>query len=92
MIPIILITACDPNGLSDGTSLDPLDTGARCGAPLSTLGIRGGIACYSSYDIGSTATYSCLKCGLQHLEGSHVRTCLSDGNWNGSIPQCLCGK
>ena len=83
-----MIIACDPEGLSDGTQ--PPDSIA-CGEPLFTRGIKNGIVCYGSLGTGSTATYSCLSCGLDKLEGSHVRTCLLDGTWNGTIPKCNCG-
>ena len=80
--------ACNPTALSDGT-LSPDDV--LCGAPFSTLGIKNGIVCYSRVDIGATAFYSCLSCGVNHLKISPVRTCLQDGSWNGSIPHCNCG-
>ena len=35
----------------------------------------------------STATYSCLD-GF-NISGSSERTCLSDGNWNSSVPSCI---
>lgn len=48
--------------------------------------ISGGEVCYNGAIAGSTAVYICND-GLV-LVGNEVRVCQSDGNWNGSIPQC----
>ena len=81
--------ACSPADLTDGT---PPPDDVTCGAPFFTLGIKSGMVCYTRTDIGAVAAYSCLECGVYSLRGSPVRSCLPDGSWNGSIPQCDCGK
>ena len=80
--------ACNPSELGDGTSLPD---GLLCDAPLLTMGIKNGVICYSSSDIGATAIYSCLNCGVHNLNKVPVRSCLPDGSWNGSFPECSCG-
>ena len=55
-----------------------------------SLGISNGIACYSETKSGSTAVYFCLKCGFTSIKGYSTRTCLLNGSWTGSIPQCNC--
>ena len=85
----VFCTGCDPQQLSDGTSLP---TSVRCSAPLHSLGIRNGIVCYNSIDAEALAFYSCFNCDSQ-VTFSHLtaRVCLPTGRWNGSIPQCECG-
>ena len=80
-------TACDPLLLGDNTSLSG---NMSCDSPYHSLGIDNGIACYSGISIGSSAFYYCLKCGFTTIKGTSVRTCLPNGSWNGSIPQCNC--
>ena len=45
-----------------------------------------GQAQYSTTTYNSVVTYTC-DVGYT-LEGSNSRTCQSDGQWNGSVPQC----
>lgn len=51
--------------------------------------------CYSGTRVGSTAVYFCYDCGynpLPQTTGSLFRTCGKQGQWNGTIPVCECGK
>ena len=54
---------------------------------VNSSSISGGGVCYNGAIAGSTAVYICND-GLV-LVGNEVRVCQSDGNWNGSIPQCF---
>ena len=54
------------------------------------LGISNRIACYSETKSGTTAVYFCLMCGFTSIKGYSTRTCLLNGSWTGSIPQCNC--
>jgi len=54
---------------------------------VNTSSISGGVVCYNGAIAGSIAVYICND-GLV-LVGNEVRICQSDGNWNGSIPQCF---
>ena len=81
--------ACNPTDLADGA---PTPDNIVCRPPFSTVGLKGGIACYMSTKVGAHAFYMCLKCGVESLDGSPFRTCLMNGNWSGDIPQCTCGK
>ena len=85
IIIIIVNIGCDHqllgNGSQNNTSCDP---------PYNTLGFKGGIACYTNNIIGSTAFLYCLNCGFNSIRGSSVRKCLTDGSWNGTIPDCNC--
>ena len=83
------IIACSSDDLSDG-ALEALD-GVSCDAPLSTLGIKNGIVCYSSTDVGATAVYLCTDCSIRSMRRVTVRICMEDGGWNGTIPDCDCG-
>ena len=51
--------------------------------------ITGGVVCYSGVIPGSLAVYICNS--THHLEGPRLRECHSNGNWSGSVPQCLAG-
>lgn len=81
-------TGCDSQELSDGVLLP---SNVSCGAPLHSLGIKNGIVCYSSIDVGATAIYSCSSCYFGTVLGPSVRICQPNGSWNGTIPQCDCG-
>lgn len=82
-----LFIGCDPQQLSDGTyALSSNNAG--CGAPLHSIGIKNGIACYTGVDAGSTAFHSCSNCDSGAI--SSVRTCQLNGTWSGTMPQCEC--
>ena len=81
------LIACDPLLLGDNTSLP---WNISCDPPYHSLGISNGIACYSETKSGSTAIYFCLECGFTTIKGYSTRTCLLNGSWSGSIPQCNC--
>lgn len=76
---------CDPLLLGNG-SLHP--NSMLCDVPNQSVGIENGIGCYNGTTTGSTAFYQCLNCHSDFNDS--VRTCLEDGSWNGSIPQCNC--
>ena len=66
-----------------------------CHSPLMTLsnGIENGVACYTGTYVGSTAYYYCLTCDSKTIANelaASERTCMEDGYWNGTIPQCEC--
>ena len=54
---------------------------------VNSSSISGGVVCYNETTEGSRAVYICNN-GLV-LMGNEARFCQSDGNWNGSIPQCM---
>lgn len=82
---IIMIIGCDPQQLNEG-KMSVANT-HKCGGPLRSLGIPNGIVCYTGIDVGATAIYSCFNCDTATKIMS-VRTCLPNGTWNGTIPQC----
>ena len=71
------------------TDLTPTDAVRQCTERgfANTLYIPNGVVCYSSTIAGSEAIYSCND-GF-HINDTTTRVCLSDGAWNGSIPQCF---
>ena len=48
-----------------------------------------GRVCYNGTATGSLAIYACNCPSLYRLVGTGTRTCLSDGTWSGTVPQCL---
>ena len=81
---------CKSDELGDGTALAD---DVQCSQLLFTVGIRDGFVCYSGTAIGSTAMYHCFKCGYNDpAHAQFTRTCLSNGTWSGTTPQCDCSK
>ena len=85
----MIITGCSTDQLTDGTLL-PDDI--SCGAPFHSLGIKNGMVCFGSVDVGATALYYCSSCDRGEIRNPSVRICSPNGTWNGSIPECECGK
>ena len=54
---------------------------------MNSSSISGGVVCYNGTTAGSRAVYICID-GF-FLVGVEARVCQSDGNWNGSVPQCV---
>ena len=54
---------------------------------MNSPSISGGVVCYNGTTIGSRVVYICNDGFI--LVGGETRVCQSDGNWNGSIPQCV---
>ena len=71
--------------------LGVMDTtpGERCFGLQNSAQFPGGVVCYSCVTPGSLAVYVCNS--THHLEGSRFRECQSNGNWSGSVPQCVAG-
>ena len=82
-----VILECDLAQLGNDSTI-PGDI--SCDQPLMSLGIKGGLVCYTGATVGSTAVYYCSSCGLNTLKGSMVRFCMENGSWNGTMPQCDC--
>ena len=60
----------------------------RCDGQFgSSLPISYGVVCYNGTTALSEAVYICDD--NSHLMGEARRVCQSDGNWNGSTPQCI---
>ena len=53
---------------------------------VSGSSISDGVVCYNGTTEGSRAVYICNN-GFVLMEATRV--CQSDGNWNGSTPQCI---
>ena len=59
---------------------------------MNSSSISDGVVCYNGTTEGSRAVYICND-GYNLMEGNEAtRICQSDGNWNGSIPQCIPGR
>ena len=54
---------------------------------VNSSSISGGVVCYNGAISGSRADYICND-GFVLVGNKATRVCQSDGNWNGSIPQC----
>ena len=54
---------------------------------VNSSSISGGVVCYNGAIAGSRADYICND-GFVLVGTKATRVCQSDGNWNGSIPQC----
>lgn len=77
---------CDEHLLSDSNILT-VEAAHRCGAPLHSIGIENGVACFTGVNAGDTAIYLCSD--AYHGDTvPYVRTCLPNGTWNGTIPHC----
>ena len=62
----------------------------RCvGLLQNSAQLTGGIVCFTGVIPGSLAVYVCNS--THHLEGSSFRECQSNGNWTGTVPQCVAG-
>ena len=62
----------------------------RCvGLLQNSAQFTSGVVCYSGVIPGSIAVY---VCNFTHrLEGPRFRECQSNGNWSGTVPQCVAG-
>ena len=62
-------------------------TNSRCGFDsVGSVSIQNGVGCYNGQTSGSLTLYQCD--GWYRLSGNIHRTCRSDGNWDGEVPQC----
>ena len=61
----------------------------RCVGLQNSAQFTGGVVCYSGVTPGSLAVYVCNS--THRLEGPSLRECQSNGNWSGSVPQCVAG-
>ena len=61
----------------------------RCVGLQNSAQFTGGVVCYSGVTPGSIAVYVCNS--TLHLEGLSLRKCQSNGNWSGTVPQCVAG-
>ena len=62
----------------------------RCvGLLQNSAQFPGGVVCYSGVTPGSLAVYVCNS--THHLEGPSFRECQRNGNWSGTVPQCVAG-
>ena len=50
--------------------------------------ISDGVVCYNGTSVGSRAVYICND-GSVLMGNEATRVCQCDGNWNGSVPQCM---
>ena len=80
-------TACQTTDLGAPDTL----TNSKCGPSFSrSVSIANGVGCFDATSTGSVVTYQCDA--NYTLSGNSQRTCLIDGNWNGSIPCRVCEK
>ena len=61
----------------------------QCVGLQNSAQFPGGVVCYSGVTPGSLAVYICNF--SYHLEGPRLRECQSNGNWSGTVPQCVVG-
>ena len=62
----------------------------RCvGLLQNSAQFTGGVVCYSGVTPGSLAVYVCNS--TRHLEGTSFRECQRNGNWSGTVSQCVAG-
>ena len=61
----------------------------RCVGLQNRAQFTGGVVCYSGVTTGSLAVYVCNS--THHLEGLSLRECQRNGNWSGTVPQCVAG-
>ena len=89
-LDISLSTVCLPSGLGDpnyGTSSSICALSFASSSPVSNVTIENGVGYYNATEgIGSVARYECNE-GFA-LYGTPARTCLYNGSWSGSIPEC----
>ena len=89
----ILTVGCDPAFLGNVTQAT--QSASICGDSHTFLSIHNGFVCYSGTSTGSNAFYYCFDCGYNALNksaGLFIRTCKSNGKWDGAIPDCVCSK
>ena len=64
----------------------PLPVAISCGEPPAAP--ANGTRSFSNTTFGSTVTYTCNQGYSPLPQGSNAVTCLANGQWNGSAPQC----
>ena len=79
-----MFIACPPAAL--GTTTDG-PTDSRCSSDsMGSISIPHGLGCYDGQIRGALTNYQCDK--WYALSGGSSRTCMSDGNWDGEVPEC----
>ena len=79
-----MFAACPPDVL--GTATDK-QTNRRCSSDsMGSVSIPNGVGCYNGQTKGAQTYYQCDK--WYGLSGGSSRTCMSDGNWDGEVPEC----
>ena len=82
----LLYAGCNEADLIDqGETLNTASCADR--GVVNSSSISGGVVCYNGAIAGSRADYICND-GFVLVGNKATRVCQSDGNWNGSIPQC----
>ena len=85
LIPFVTIfVACPPDVL--GTAIDEQTNGRCSSESMGSVSIPNGMGCYSGQTRGDRTYYQCDK--WYRLSGSSRQTCMSDGNWDGEVPEC----